>query len=306
WMDLAYTNECPQLAEYHRTTLDEYRADFDSFDEYKAAYLQYRKDRKAFAQKKSGSKPIEPKGPYWSQRAGGFYSSMISPILPYSVLGVLWYQGETNMWRAYDYRFVLEMLIRNWRRDFNDETLPFLVVQLPGFGCGTGHPVWAELRDSQAFVAATVPYVGLVPIPELGAKKDIHPKNKRPVGERLAHFARGFVYGENIQYAGPSFESVKFNGSQAVVSLNNADGLIRKGDAIHGFTVAGKDRKFVPAAAELKEGKLVINSPAVENPVAVRYGWSNWIDPEDVNLFNAADLPLAPFRTDDFNVETQK
>ena len=307
WMDPAFAADCKPFTDYAESIDKKYRKKFKSFDEYKAAYIQYREERQAFVHKKSTKKPMEPEGPWWSQRAGGLYETMIAPILPYSVRGVLWYQGETNMWRAYDYRFVLEMLIRNWRRDFNDPALPFLLVQLPGFGCGGAeHPIWAVVRDSQAAVAANDPNVGVIPIPELGDEKNIHPKNKRPVGERLAHFARGFIYGEKIQYAGPSFESVKFSGGKAVVSLNNAEGLVQKGDAIHGFTVAGKDRKFVPAAAELKEGKLVINSPDVKEPVAVRYLWSNWIDPANVNLFNDAELPLAPFRTDNFKVVTQK
>jgi len=274
---------------------------------YKAAYLQYLNDWNDFAQKKSANKPVEPEGPYWSQRAGGLYSTMIAPILPFTVRGVLWYQGETNMWRAYRYRSILSLLIKNWRRDFQDEALPFLVVQLPGFDCGNAeYPVWAEVRDSQAAVAAKDPNVGLIPIPELGDEKDIHPRNKRSVGERLVRFARGFVYGEKIQYAGPSFDSVEFSNGKATVSLKDAEGLIPQGDVIHGFTIAGADHKFVPAVATLSGEQVVVTSHEVKAPVAVRYLWFNWIEPAEVNLFNSAGLPLAPFRTDTFNLQTQK
>lgn len=306
WMDFAFAADCKPFTDYADSVDKEYRATFNSFDEYKAAYIQYRQDWKAFVHKKSMVKPVEPKGPYWAQRAGGLYSTMIAPLLPYSVRGVLWYQGETNMWRAYDYRFVLETLIANWRRDFHDPILPFLVVQLPGFGCGGAeHPVWAVVRDSQAAVAAKDPNVGLIPIPELGNEKNIHPHSKRPVGERLARFASGFVYDKNIQYTGPSFDSVEFCGGKALVSLKGGEGLIQQGDAIYGFSLAGEDEQFVPAAAELKNGKLVISSPEVEHPIAVRYLWSNWIDPAHVNLFNGAGLPLGPFRSDNFKVITQ-
>lgn len=307
WMDPEFAADCRPFRDYADSIDQEYRAKFSSFDDYKEAYLQYREEWKAFVHKKSTVKPEEPKGPWWSQRAGGLYSTMIAPLLPYTVRGVLWYQGETNMWRAYDYRLVLETLIANWRRDFQDATLPFLVVQLPGFGCGHAkHPVWAVVRDSQAAVADGVPNVGLIPIPELGDEKDIHPGNKRPVGERLALFARGFVYGESIQYAGPSFDSVEFSDGKAIVSLKNTGGLAQRGETIGGFTLAGADQTFVPASAELNDGKLIVSSPEVKEPVAVRYLWSNWIDPAEVNLFNAAGLPLAPFRTDDFRLVTQK
>ena len=307
WIDLAYTNECPPFADYYEDIQEKYEQKFKSFDVYKAAYLQYLNDWNDFAQKKSANKPVEPEGPYWSQRAGGLYSTMIAPILPFTVRGVLWYQGETNMWRAYRYRSILSLLIKNWRRDFQDEALPFLVVQLPGFDCGNAeYPVWAEVRDSQAAVAAKDPNVGLIPIPELGDEKDIHPRNKRSVGERLVRFARGFVYGEKIQYAGPSFDSVEFSNGKATVSLKDAEGLIPQGDVIHGFTIAGADHKFVPAVATLSGEQVVVTSHEVKAPVAVRYLWFNWIEPAEVNLFNSAGLPLAPFRTDTFNLQTQK
>jgi sialate O-acetylesterase len=306
WMDPEFSADCKPFREYADSIDTEYRAKFSDFEEYKRVYIQYRRDLNDFVQKKSPKKPEEPKGPWWSQRAGGFYSTMIAPILPYTVRGILWYQGETNIWRAYDYRYVLEMLIHNWRRDFNDGTLPFLVVQLPGFGNNDTHPVLAVVRDSQTVVAANDSNVGLIPIPELGDEKDIHPRNKRPVGERLARFARGFVYGENIQYASPSLDSAEFVDGKAVVLLKDADGLVQQGDAIHGFTIAGADQIFFSATVELNGGQLIVSSPEVKDPVAVRYLWTNWIDPAKVNLFNGAGLPLAPFRTDEFSVVTQK
>jgi sialate O-acetylesterase len=307
WMDPEFAADCKPFNDYAAWCDKEYQAKFAGFDEYKAAYIQYKEDWKAFVHKKSSKKPVEPMGPYHAHRAGGLYGTMIAPILPYSVRGVLWYQGESNMWRAYDYRFVLKTLIGNWRRDFEDPSLPFLVVQLPGFGCGGAeHPVWAVVRDSQVTVAAGDANVGIIPIPELGDEKDIHPRNMRPVGERLALFARGAVYGENIQFTGPSIESVEFRDGKAVVLLKDANGLKQKGDAIHGFTIAGSDELFMTATAELRKGNLVVSSPDVKDPVAVRYLWSNWIDPLDVNLFNGAGLPLAPFRSDDWKVVTRK
>lgn len=307
WMDPAFAADCKPFRDYADSIDKEYRAKYASLEEYKAAYIRYREEWDAFVRKESTIKPEEPKGPWSSRRAGGLYSTMIAPLLPFTVRGVLWYQGEGNCWRAYDYRVVLETLIRNWRRDFQDATLPFLVVQLPGFGCDRAqHPVWAVVRDSQTAVAKKDPNVGLVPIPDLGDKNDIHPRNKRPVGERLALLARGLVYGEKILHASPSLDSVVFNDGKATISFKNAEGLLQRGDAIHGFTIAGADQTFVPASVELTGTQLIVSSPKVKDPVAVRHHWSNWIAPAEVNLFNAAGLPLPPFRTDDFKVVTQQ
>jgi sialate O-acetylesterase len=307
WMDPAFAADCKPFIEYADSMDREYRAKFANFEDYKAAYIQYRKDWQAFIHKKSTKNPVEPKGPYFGQRAGGLYGTMIDPILPYYVRGVIWYQGEGNAWHAYDYRFVLETLIRNWRRDFMDTELPFLVVQLPGFGCGNAeHPIWAVMRDSQAAVAAADPNVGVIPIPDLGDETDIHPLNKRPVGSRLARYASGQVYGNDIQFTGPSLDSVQFRGGKAMISLKDAEELIQRGEVLHGFTIAGADAVFVLATAELKGEQLVVSSPEVTAPAAVRYHWSNWIAPEEVNVFNGTGLPLAPFRTDTFKVITQK
>ena len=306
WMDPNFAADCKPFTEYADSIDRAYRAKFENFEDYKAAYIQYRKDRQAFIHKKSTKNPVEPKGPYFGQRAGGLYGTMIDPILPYSVRGVIWYQGETNMWRAYDYRTVLETLIANWRRDFMDTELPFLVVQLPGFGCGNApHPIWAVVRDSQTFVANQDPNVGVILIPDLGDETDIHPLNKRPVGSRLARYAWGQVYGHDIQSTGPSLDSAQFSGGKAILSLKDDAGIVQKGEVIHGFTIAGANGEFVPAVAQLKGEQLVIRSAEVSTPVAVRYHWSNWIAPEEVNVFNGAELPLAPFRTDEFKLVTQ-
>jgi len=296
WIDKTFAADCKPFTVYAGAVDRFYKRTYKSFDEYKAAYIKSRKDKKP-----------EPKGPYWSKRAGGLYSNMIAPLVPYAVRGVIWYQGEGNSARAYDYRTILSKLISNWRRDFNDPKLPFLVVQLTGFGLGNKKaPTWAVVRDSQAYVADNDPNVGIIPIPELGEKKDIHPRYKQPVGERLARYARGMVYGDDIQYTGPSYDSVAFSNGNALITLKNSEGLVVKGDAIHGFTIAGKDKKFVAATAELVNGKIQVSSPDVTAPTAVRYHWTNWIEPSEVNLFNGAALPLAPFRTDNFKVVTQK
>jgi len=307
WMDPTFAADCKPFTDYADSIDRAYRAKFANFEDYRAAYVRYREDLLAFRQGESTENPVEPRGPYFAKRAGGLYGTMIAPFLPYSVRGVLWYQGEGNAWHAYDYRSVLETLIANWRRDFNDPNLPFLVVQLPGFGGGnTERPIWAVVRDSQTFVANQDPDVGVIPIPELGDKMDIHPKDKRPVGSRIARYALGQVYGHDIQFAGPSLNSVQFSAGKAMVVLKDAEGLVQKGEVIHGFTIAGADGVFVPAIAQLKGEQLVVRSAEVSTPVAVRYHWSNWIAPEEVNLFNGADLPLAPFRTDAFKVVTQQ
>jgi len=312
WMAAGCSNTCPPFAAYADGLDRQYRENFQSLEAYQEAYRQYREDFKTHAKKVSENKPstppVEPHGPYSSQRPAGLYDSMIKPLAPFTLKGFLWYQGESNMWRAYDYRLVLTSLISNWRRDFEDESLPFLIVQLPGYGCdGVAHSIWAEVRDSQFSVAQKVPGAELVAIPELGDKDNIHPKQKEPVGFRLSLLARGLIYGEELTCSGPMYKSVRFDDARAMVSFDHSGNeLVQKGDTLNGFTICGADKVFHPAEAVVVGETVVVSSEQVDKPIAVRYLWKNWIDGSEVSLFNDADLPASPFRTDDFKLVTQK
>ena len=238
-------------------------------------------------------------------RPSYLYNSMIAPLQPYGIRGAIWYQGESNAGRAYQYRELLSTMIRNWRDAWGEGDFPFLIVQLAPFGKEDPKrpsPSWAELRESQVQVTQTVPKTGIAVITDIGEQLNIHPVKKDPVGMRLALAARAIAYGENIFYSGPIYNSCKIKGDKVIVSFDHlGTGLMAKDGDLQGFTVCGEDRNFVPAQAKIEGSKVVIWSPDVPKPIAARYGWSNWMV---VNLFNKQGLPASPFRTDDFPLTT--
>ncbi len=255
------------------------------------------------------------------------YNGMISPLLPYAIKGVIWYQGESNAGRAYNYRTLFPLMIKNWRDAWGVGEFPFYFVQLAPYGAVKKEPAesrWAELCEAQRLTAKNVPNTGMAVITDYGHETDIHPTPKRPVGERLALLARAKTYGEKIEYSGPDFASVSIEGSKAVVKFTHADGLhtrelvttdVRKnggagwrakadstGVPVTGFTLAGESRVFHNAEARIDGNSVVVWSDQVSRPVAVRYGWA---DHPLCNLFNKAGLPAVPFRTDEFPATTQ-
>lgn len=229
------------------------------------------------------------------------YNGMISPLIPFAIKGVIWYQGESNAGRAHAYRTALPAMIKNWRDDWKQGDFPFLQVQLAPFMKIEKEPkesAWAELREAQLLTALKVPNCAVAIITDWGDQADIHPKDKDPVGERLALCARAVAYKEDVPYSGPVYDGLKVDGNKAVVRFKHtAGGLVAKGDKLTGFTVAGEDRKFVPAEAKIEGNTVVVSSAHVERPVAVRFGWANF---PVVNLYDGAGLPASPFRTDDF------
>lgn len=253
-------------------------------------------------------------GPWPPWRPTELYNGMIAPLIPYAIQGAIWYQGESNAGRAYQYRRLFADMIRNWRRDWGQGDFTFLAVQLAPWDKGqkrtleqiTAEPVnsdWPELREAQDIVAKTLPKVGVAVITDVGDKDDIHPTKKVPVGERLALAARSIAYKEKLTAFGPTYKSVAFKKGQAVLSFNHVGGgLVVKGGALTGFAIAGADQKFVWADAKIDGKKIVVCSPQVPNPVAVRYGWADF---PVVNLYNQEGLPASPFRTDDFPMVTK-
>lgn len=237
--------------------------------------------------------------------AATLYNGMIAPLIPYAFRGAIWYQGESNVGRAYEYRTLLPTMIKNWRNDWKEGDFPFLIVQLAPFLKIEKEPqesAWAELREAQLLTTQKVPNTAEAVISDVGEEYDIHPRRKAPVGARLALAARALAYGEKIEYSGPAYSGMKVEGDKAVLSFTHVDGgLVARGGPLAGFTIAGKDRKFVRAEAEIRGDQVVVSSPQVEHPEAVRYGWANY---PVVNLWNKAGLPASPFRTDDFPMLT--
>lgn len=239
---------------------------------------------------------------------GALYNAMIHPLLNFKVKGAIWYQGESNTGRAFEYRTLLPAMIRDWRKRFDCE-LPFMIVQLAPFGNGNASAAtYAELRDAQLFTSKKLPKVGLAVITDVGDEKDIHPKPKGPVGERLALAALAIAYDKKLVHSGPELKEAKFDGAAATLTFEHVGGGLVAKDSeqgeVVGFAAAGADNVFHPAKAVIKGDAVVVTSPDVKEIKAVRYGWVNFAKPT-LNLFNKEGLPASPFRTDETPYTTQ-
>ena len=246
---------------------------------------------------------MEPlQGPTFIQwKPTGLYHAMIAPLLPYALKGVLWYQGESNVGRDRQYTTLFPGLIQDWREQLDDPDLPFLAVQLPNFGTPREEPGesgWAMMREAQEKILA-LDHTGLATTIDIGEWNDIHPLNKLDVGKRLALLAERDVYGDSdIVAEGPVFREMEESGREVILHFDHVGGGLKSSDGapLRYFAVAGEDGKFVWADARIEGKTVVISSPEVSTPVAVRYAWTD--APEDINFFNAAGLPARPFRTD--------
>lgn len=237
------------------------------------------------------------------------YNGMVHPFQQLSIKGVIWYQGEANASRAYEYKHALSLLISDWRNRFNNKSLPFYYVQLTSYNAGNGNSTqgstWAELRESQS-ATLRVPKTGMAVTIDIGDAKDIHPRNKKDVGERLAAIALKHTYGINKISSGPVYTRMRKSGQKMIIDFSFIGaGLTAKGvNELSGFEVAGSDRKFFPAKAVIAGKSVELFSPEVSNPVAVRYAWAD--DAGNANLFNKDGWPAAPFRTDNWPGITDK
>ncbi|AEI50007.1 sialate O-acetylesterase [Runella slithyformis] len=234
------------------------------------------------------------------------YNGMIAPLVPFAIRGSLWYQGESNAGRAYQYRQTFPLMINDWRQRWNDE-FSFYFVQLSSFGAyqnSNQGSDWAELREAQT-MTLSLPKTGMAVTTDVGNPNDIHPTNKQEVGHRLALIALKSNYGMDVLHSGPMYESVTFEEDRALVTFDyTGEGLVAKDKFgyLKGFEIAGEDRVFYYAKAEIIGDKVEVYHPKVTKPKAVRYGWAN--APEDANLFNSEGLPAGPFRTDDWPGKT--
>ena len=231
------------------------------------------------------------------------WNAMVAPLAGLPVAGVIWYQGESNADRAAQYRTLFPLMIRAWRAAWGDPKLPFLFVQLPNFdetpkAPPPGEGTWAELREAQA-LALREPRTAMAVTLDIGEAKDVHPREKQEVGRRLALAALRLVYGRDVIAFGPTFAAAVRDGATIKVRFTNvASGLTTSdGEPPKGFLIAGADRVWKPADARIEGGAVVVSNAAVTEPVAVRYGWAN---APAATLRNQADLPAAPFRSDDW------
>jgi sialate O-acetylesterase len=229
------------------------------------------------------------------------YNAMVAPLINYTIKGFLWYQGEANTGRAEEYAKLQPAQIVDWRNKWNRDDLPFLFVQLPNYMDANYLPSesqWATLRESQ-LKSLSVPNTGMAVAIDLGEWNDIHPDNKKDVGERLALIAEKIAYGENnIVYSGPVYQSATIDGNKITISFSNiGSGLITSdGEELNQFAIAGADKKFVWAKAKIEGDKVIVWNDDVANPMYIRYAWAD--NPDRANLFNKEGLPASPFRTD--------
>ena len=229
------------------------------------------------------------------------YNSMIAPLVGYTIKGFVWYQGESNSGKPDEYAKLQPAMISDWRSKWKEGDIPFLFVQLPGFGDYNYLPSesqWAMFREAQA-TSLSVPNTAMAVAVDVGEWNDIHPDKKKPVGSRLALAAEKIAYGENIVYAGPVYKSQTIEGNKIIISFNNTgDGLTTNDDEPAAeFAIAGEDKKFVWANATIKDDKIIVSNDEVPEPKYVRYAWAD--DPVNPNVINKEGLPAAPFRTDE-------
>lgn len=262
--------------------------------------LNAKQDRSEEENKQLGNLNNQMRG---NARPGNIYNGVLASHVGYGIRGAIWYQGESNAGRAYQYRELFPRMIKNWRDIWGQGDFPFYWVQLADFMAESNEPgesEWAELREAQTLAMDVVPKSGQAVIIDIGEGKDIHPMNKEDVGKRLARWALANEYGKDIAFQSPRYDSIEKADGKLIVKFNHVGGGWRPFDVneVRGFTVAGEDKKFHNATAKiLPDNRIEVSSPNVSNPVSVRYAWAN--NPI-CNLFSKNGLPATPFRSDDW------
>jgi sialate O-acetylesterase len=226
------------------------------------------------------------------------FNGMLNPVIPYAIRGAIWYQGESIVGGTPGinlYGHVQQAMLKDWRARWGEGDFPFYIVQLPGQQNVSNNP---RIREEQATILA-LPHTGMAVIIDTGEAKNVHPHNKAPLGDRLTRLALANVYGRKIEYSGPVYKSMRVEKNVIKLSFTHlGSGLVAKGGPLKGFQIAGSDQKFVDAEATISGSQILVSSPAVTAPTAVRYAWDNFPEGLGCNLTNVAGLPASPFRTD--------
>lgn len=290
---------------------EKYRQSPRAQEDFKA---EVEKHKVASEKAKAEGKPA-PRGPQspeaWltgNARIGNIFAGVVHPTLGYGMKGVIWYQGESNAGRAWEYAQLFPFMIEQWRKEWKQGDFPFYWVQLADFLAEEKEPgesAWAELRESQT-KTLSLPNTGQAVITDLGEARDIHPRNKHDVAARLVRWALVKDYGFTMSYRSPEFKSLQIEGPKAVVSVDCFGSSLRTFDVdeVRGFAICGADRKWVWAKGKIVgKDKIEVSAAAVLKPVAVRYGWAN--NPVCNVMSQDGGLPLTPFRTDDFEMTTK-
>ncbi|HEY5741814.1 MAG TPA: sialate O-acetylesterase [Terrimicrobiaceae bacterium] len=256
--------------------------------------------------KEAPPQPKSPLDPCSIHRAAGLWNGSVAPFLPYAIRGVIWYQGETNDNRGHQYRKLFPALISDWRKKWRQPDLPFFWVQLANVLPPDQTPIeseWAEVREAQ-LMSLKLPHTGMAVAIDAGEEDDVHPRNKKDIGHRLALAALAKAYGKDVDYSGPIFKSMRVEKGEARVSFDHVNtGLVTPDDApVKGFALAGDDRKYEFARARIEGDQIIVWNDELPEPVAVRYAWAN--NPAGANLYSRTRggelLPASPFRSDDW------
>jgi len=305
WTSLEAQQALPEL----ESMLASWKQQVDEYDP-AVAKDRYEKQLAGWSKKAEEAKaagktpPRRPRGPVDPRlsphRPANLYNGMIAPLVPYALRGGIWYQGESNAGGAANlYGLQLTTMIKDWREVWGQGDFPFEWVQLPNFRAPQQQPVetsgWVIVQE-EMLKSLALTNTGMAVTVDVGEAGNIHPKNKQAVGKRLALWALGTTYGKDLVHCGPLYKCSRKQDGKIVVEFDHVGGgLAAEGNRLKGFAVAGADKKFVFAEATIKGDTVVVSSPEVEDPVAVRYAWA--ANP-DCNLFNRAGLPASPFRTD--------
>lgn len=310
WTSLDRQTNQPELAPLLATWREKTNVVYNEAE----AVARYEKEMVAWKKATAAAKAAGKDGPATLQKPGpprldknfpgNLFNAMIAPIIPYAIRGAIWYQGENNAWystvKRYDVQ--LPLLISDWRQRWEQGAFPFAWVQLPNYRKRTDDPgalsAWALMRESMLHSLSVITNSGMAVTIDVGSADTIHPPNKQEVGRRLSLWALARVYGTNVPFSGPLFDSQVIKSNTVSISFKYTyNGLATKnGEPLKGFAIAAKDGKWVWADAQIRGDQVLVSSPAVVSPVAVRYGWA---DNPDCNLINSAGLPASPFRTDD-------
>ena len=274
------------------------------------AWTEARKVKLKAGEFVTGAAPRAPQNPMTGQhRPGNLYAGVLHPTIGYGIKGAIWYQGESNSGRAYEYAYLFPLMIQHWREEWKQGDFPFYWVQLADYKPEMPQPAdsdWAELREAQTKTMSLLKNTGQAVITDLGEANDIHPLNKRDVAERLARWALVKDYGMKLPFRSPELKDAKFEGGKALLTFDHAPAGLRTVDVdeVRGFAICGEDKKWVWAKASIVGGskhgtnQIEVSNPAVPKPTAVRYGWA---DNPVCNVYSFdGGLPLTPFRTDDF------
>ncbi len=305
WFRRSYIEQIPELSSLVKT----WQGWLDNPSEFENLYEKrlenWRKQcEKAEAEgKEKPGRPGQPVQLRSNQKLSYLYNGMIAPFTNYTIRGVIWYQGESNHGRAYQYRTVFPALIKNWREDFKNSDMPFYFVQIAPWQYGNLTAA-SELREAQLMTFRALENTGIVVTADIGNMKNIHPTNKQDVGKRLALWALNGTYGRtDLVPSGPLYREMKIEGNIIRLYFDyTGSGLRAEGKLTH-FTIAGPDGAFKPADAKIDGDTVIVYNDQIKNPVAVRFAWGQCDKP---NLFNKEGLPASPFRTDDFECVTKQ